>query len=54
MPFVGAVIYCGTKLINWILKLVKWVKSHKIVNTNTPKKKPVKVTVNVVDPFATI
>ena len=54
MPFVGAVIYCGTKLINWILKLVKWVKSHKIVNTNTPKKKPVKATVNVVDPFATI
>ena len=50
MPFVGAVIYCGAKIIKRIYRIMKWIKSHKIVNTAVKATKPAP-TMTVVDPF---
>ena len=41
MPFVGAVIYCGNKLLKLIAKIYSWIKTHKIVST-IPKVVPIK------------
>lgn len=50
MPLVGAVIYCGAKVSKKIYKIVKWIKSHKIVNTTINNVKPTPV-MTVADPF---
>lgn len=50
MPFVGAVIYCGAKIIKRIYRIMKWIKSHKIVNTAVKATKPAP-TMTVADPF---
>lgn len=50
MPFVGAVIYCGAKIIKRIYRIMKWIKSHKIVNTAVKVTKPAP-TMTVADPF---
>ena len=52
MPFVGAVIYCGNKLLKLIAKIYSWIKTHKIVST-APKAVPVKkkTSVEVVNVF---
>ena len=41
MPFVGAVIYCGSKILKFFTKIYSWIKSHKIVSIN-PKVVPIK------------
>ena len=53
MPFVGAVIYCGAKIIKRIYRIMKWIKSHKIVNTAVKATKPAP-TMTVADPFGTM
>ena len=53
MPFVGAVIYCGAKIIKRIYRIIKWIKSHKIVNTAVKATKPAP-TMTVADPFGTM
>ena len=53
MPFVGAVIYCGAKIIKRIYRIMKWIKSHKIVNTAVKATKP-DPTMTVADPFGTM
>ena len=53
MPFVGAVIYCGAKIIKRIYRIMKWIKSHKIVNTAVKATKPTP-TMTVADPFGTM
>ena len=50
MPFVGAVMYCGAKIIKRIYRIMKWIKSHKIVNTAVKATKPAP-TMTVADPF---
>ena len=50
MPFVGAVIYCEAKIIKRIYRIMKWIKSHKIVNTAVKATKPAP-TMTVADPF---
>ena len=41
MPFVGAVAYCGNKILKKVTKIYRWVKTHKIVST-IPKVVPIK------------
>ena len=41
MPFVGAVVYCGNKILKKVTKIYYWVKTHKIVST-IPKVVPIK------------
>lgn len=53
MPFAGAVIYCGAKIIKRIYRIMKWIKSHKIVNTAVKATKPAP-TMTVADPFGTM
>ena len=53
MPFVGAVMYCGAKIIKRIYRIMKWIKSHKIVNTAVKATKPAP-TMTVADPFGTM
>lgn len=53
IPFVGAVIYCGAKIIKRIYRIMKWIKSHKIVNTAVKATKPAP-TMTVADPFGTM
>ena len=53
MPFVGAVIYCGAKIIKRIYRIMKWIKSHKIVNTAVKATKQAP-TMTVADPFGTM
>lgn len=51
MPFIGAVIYCGNKLLKLITKIYSWIKTHKIISTEpkivTVKRKPSAEVVNV-------
>ena len=55
LPFVGAVVYCGSKILNAIAKIISWIKNHKVINTKikTNTKESYKVSsIEVVDPFA--
>ena len=55
LPFVGAVVYCGSKILNAIAKIISWIKNHKVINTKTKTntKESYKVSsIEVVDPFA--
>ena len=55
LPFVGAVVYCGSKILNAIVKIISWIKNHKVINTKTKTntKESYKVSsIEVVDPFA--
>ena len=55
LPFVGAVVYCGSKILNAIVKIISWIKNHKVINTKnkTNTKESYKVSsIEVVDPFA--
>ena len=55
LPFVGALIYCGSKIMNAIVKIISWIKNHKVINTKTKTntKESYKVSsIEVVDPFA--
>ena len=57
LPFVGAVVYCGSKILNAIVKIISWIKNHKVINTKikTNTKESYKVSsIEVVDPFATM
>lgn len=55
LPFIGAVVYCGSKILNAIAKIISWIKNHKVINTKikTNTKESYKVSsIEVVDPFA--
>ena len=55
LPFIGAVVYCGSKILNAIVKIISWIKNHKVINTKikTNTKESYKVSsIEVVDPFA--
>ena len=55
LPFVGAVVYYGSKILNTIVKVISWIKNHKVINTKikTNTKESYKVSsIEVVDPFA--
>ena len=55
LPFVGAAVYCGSKILNAIAKIISWIKNHKVINTKikTNTKESYKVSsIEVVDPFA--
>ena len=55
LPFVGALIYCSSKIMNAIVKIISWIKNHKVINTKTKTntKESYKVSsIEVVDPFA--
>ena len=41
IPFIGAIAYCGSKIMKLIRTFIRWIKTHKIVST-IPKVVPIK------------
>ena len=51
IPFIGAIAYCGSKIMRLIRNFIRWIKTHKVISTEpkvvTVKRKPSAEVVNV-------